>query len=290
MHNAAKRIKGIMVSLLSCAAILLTAIVTPLTALAADDYHTWRQTDSRWGSVAMGNTTIARAGCLLTDIAIMAMHSGSVDSTACKNLGIKSSSEFNPGVLAKGFTANNGFTSDGAIASWATITKLIPSMSVVQEYYFASTTQSGKASEIKKFMDAGQYVVCNVGGHWVFVEGVVGSKVYMIDPAKDDVLMFDSYSNTNILFCDIYKCKNTPPAYPPTTTTTTTTTVKTTITTTTTTTTTTTAKPTTTTTATTTAASATTTTTSTTTTTTTNNNYHYHNDYSYRYDYYLYNR
>lgn len=223
MHaKTTKRTTRSIISLIAAAAVLLLSVCGAFTVMAADDYHTWRQDDSRWGSVAMGDSTVARTGCLITDIAIMAMHSGSVDSAACKNLGISSASEFNPGVLAMAYTAADGFTSDGAIASWGTITKLIPSISFSEEYFFSSETASGKASEIKKIMDSGRYVICNVGGHWVFVEGVVGSTVYMIDPAKDDVLMFSAYSNSNITYCDVYTCKNTPPAYPPAATTTTT--------------------------------------------------------------------
>ena len=161
---------------------------------AADDYHSWTQMDSRWGSVPMGNTTVAKSGCLITSLSIMAMHSQSIDSAALSKLGISSTSQFNPGVLANAYTANNGFTSGGAIASWGTIGRIIPNITFIKDANLSSTTQSGVVSELKQMLDSGTHVILNVNGyHWVYIEGVVGSKVYMIDPGSSETDLFAKY-------------------------------------------------------------------------------------------------
>jgi hypothetical protein len=175
--------------------LVLTAMIgmflLPFQAMktsAAEDYHKWRQTDSRWGSVCLGNAnhTMAKEGCLVTAVAILAVHSGTKDPET-----------FNPGTFAESLNAVNAF-SDGAIASWAKVTEVIPEIKLVDAYYFQSSTQSGKAAEMKQFMDQGYYMTCNVGGHWVFIQAINGDNVSMIDPAKDSTDLFASYSLYNI--------------------------------------------------------------------------------------------
>ena len=178
---------------------------------AADDYYTWRQLDSRWGNVPMGNSTIARSGCLITSLAIMAMHSNSVDATALKNLNINNVSEFNPGVLANAYTARNAFSSGGGIASWGTIGQIFPSITFQKDAYLKSYTQHEVAEEIKTLMSNGQHIIVNVNGHhWVYIEGVVGDDVYMIDPASDSRLMFEYYNISGGNEYWALKCKNPP--------------------------------------------------------------------------------
>lgn len=152
---------------------------------AAEDYHKWRQTDARWGSITMGSSdqTVAKSGCLVTSIAILAVHSGS-----------ENPENFNPGVLANRLNSVSGF-SYGAIASWAKINEVMPNVRFEENYYLKSSDKSGKAKEILSFINKGYYVTCDVGGHWVFVDGVKGDKVSMIDPAKDDTDMFASYGD-----------------------------------------------------------------------------------------------
>ncbi len=227
---------------------------------AAEDYHTWRQLDPRWGSVDMNGTTVSRSGCLITSLSIMAMASDSLDSTALSNLGISSADNFNPGVLADAYRNRGGFSYGGAIASWGTINQIIPQITFIKDAYFSSYTQSGIAAEIKAMMDQGLHVIVNVNWHWVYIEGVVGDDIYMIDPASDTVLLYDEYQLAGGNEYWALTCKNPPSVFiPPNQQTTTTTTSTSTDTTTTSTTTTSTS------TATTTSASANITTTSTTT-------------------------
>lgn len=165
---------------------------------AAENYRLWRQFDSRWSDIQLGSggPTMAKSGCLVTSIAIMAVYSGS-----------KNADSFNPGTLANSLNSLNAF-SNGAIASWSSVTTAIPDVKFIQKYTFTSTAQSGKASEMKSFLDKGYYVICNVGGHFVFVESVSGSEVYMIDPAKDDTKLFSAYSNSGVTDIRVFSGKN----------------------------------------------------------------------------------
>lgn len=175
--------------------------ITPVKVSAAEDYRLWRQWDERWGDIYLGTSTdtMARSGCLVTAVAILAVHSQTKDPET-----------FNPGTFVEELNNVGAFDSWGAIASWAKVTEVIPEVRFVKSGSFSSTTQSGKAQEILNVINEGYYVICNVGGHWVFVEGVDGSDVYMIDSAKDEILMFEGYANSNITSWQAYTGKNPP--------------------------------------------------------------------------------
>lgn len=178
-----------------------TAGNAALTASAdsvLDEYREWSQLDSRWGNVAMGGTTIRRSGCLLTSLAIMAVHSGSIDSRALSNLGISSIEEFNPGVLANAYTRVGGFSSGGAISSWGTINTLIPNITFGFDKYFTSTSQQGKVSELKELLANDWHIIARVnsasGYHWVYIESVNDNgSVTMCDPAMDTHDLYTGY-------------------------------------------------------------------------------------------------
>ncbi|MDE5771207.1 MAG: hypothetical protein K2I06_06200, partial [Ruminococcus sp.] len=166
---------------------------------AEEDYHSWSQMDERWADIPMGYSNMAVSGCFVTSIAILAAHSGSVNPES-----------FNPGVFAQAINGINGFTYGGALASWSTVSAIIPDVKIQGVNYFKSSDKSGKADEIRSVMENGYYVICNVGNHWVFVENVTDDDVYMIDPAKDEILMFDTYSNYDITEYEVITGKNPP--------------------------------------------------------------------------------
>lgn len=172
-----------------------------LRTSAAEDYRQWVQMDARWGSVKLGSSseTMSSAGCLVTSLAMLAVHSGS-----------KSVDNFSPLTLVNTFNSLNAFDRYGSIASWASVTKAIPDVSFVMKYTFTSSTKSGKAAEMKALSDKGYYLVCFTGGHWVFIDSIVGDTVYMMDPAKKDTVLFDSYSNANITQLRVFTGKNSP--------------------------------------------------------------------------------
>ncbi|MBQ8297593.1 MAG: dockerin type I repeat-containing protein [Ruminococcus sp.] len=194
-----RRFLGIILVLVAMFGILLYPMHGIRTS-AAEDYRMWRQADPRWGSINLGSSsqTMSSSGCLVTSLAILAVHSGAKDPES-----------FNPGTFAESLNSINAF-SGGAIASWGKITEVVPEIKFVKKYSFTSSTQSGKAAEMQAIFEEGYYMTCNVGGHWVFVEDIVGSEVYMIDPAKDETNLFDAYSLYNITELRVFTGKNPP--------------------------------------------------------------------------------
>lgn len=162
-----------------------------------DEYLDWSQLDSRWGATPMGSTTIRKSGCLITSLAIMAVHSGSIDSAAMANMGITDIEQFNPGVLANAYTSVGGFSYGGAISSWGTISNLIPQIKFGKDAYFASTNKTAVAEELKGMLDEGWHVVARVnngGFHWVYITGVGDDgSITMCDPAKDTHDLYEGY-------------------------------------------------------------------------------------------------
>lgn len=155
---------------------------------AAEDFRTWRQMDSRWGSVAIGGSTVRSSGCYITSIAMVAVASGARDTDS-----------FDPGVFARELNAIGAFNPYGGLSSWGSVNKVVKEISIASENLkFKASDQSGRAAELKAALDKGMYVICNVGGHWVYIDGVVGDDVYMADPAKDEVLMFKAYKNEGL--------------------------------------------------------------------------------------------
>ena len=218
-----KRIISLLTALLFFSVIIQLDPIKSNRTSAAEDYHTWRQMDPRWGSISMNGTTVAKSGCLITALSMMARASDSLDEAALKNLGITSVDEFNPGVLAQAYNARNGFNYGGSIASWGTINKIIPQINFIKDAYLNSYTKESIAAEIKGMMNQGYHIILNANWHWVYIEGVVGNDIYMIDPASDTRLLYDEYQIYGGNEYWALTCKNPPaPFTPPSTDTTTT--------------------------------------------------------------------
>lgn len=178
-------------------------VVYPETASVSgsvyDEYRSWSQLDKRWGDTPMGRSTIRQSGCLLTSLAIMSVHSDSIDSTAMENLEITDIEQFNPSVLANAYTNVNGFTSGGAIASWGTVHQLIPQIEWGKDDYLLSTEKYSAASELSTMMSEGWHIIARValpygGFHWVYIEDVKNDgNIVMCDPAKDESDLYTAY-------------------------------------------------------------------------------------------------
>ena len=167
---------------------------SPAVTFAAGEYSGWLQMDERWSTTPMGTTTVGRSGCLITSLSIMAEHTGSLDAAALKNLGISSADEFDPGVLANAYTARDAFSSGGGIKSWGTINQIIPKITFVRDDHLKSTSKHDIAQEIKKLMADGLHIILNVNGHhWVYIEGIHGDDIYMMDPGSNERLVYDYY-------------------------------------------------------------------------------------------------
>ncbi len=177
-----------------------TVAVTEVSAVSIyDEYRDWSQMDSRWSETPMGGTTIRRSGCLLTSLAIMAVHSGSIDSTAMSNMGITDIEQFNPGVLANAYTNANGFSYDGGIVSWGTINTIIPNITFGADKYFQNTEKTAVAQELNALMAEDWHIIARVnngGYHWVYIESVgADGSITMCDPAFDTHNLYEAYPN-----------------------------------------------------------------------------------------------
>jgi uncharacterized protein YgiM (DUF1202 family) len=175
------------------ATVELNNIDNSITADATTNssYKTWRQGDSSWGNMRLGSSsyTMSNSGCAITALATLMVHAGSV-----------SDSSFNPGVLCTYLNNNGGLSSHGDI-SWSVATNYASSFSFQGYGTLNSSTVSGKASEIKSYLDEGYYIILGVksGGHWVAVDKVEGDKVYIFDSANGKyVNVFDAYSSSGI--------------------------------------------------------------------------------------------
>lgn len=183
-----------MVCLIGVASTGMTAINTPITTIivnADESYKSWRQGDSRWGSMRLGGSgyTMSNSGCAATSLTMLMVHSGSV-----------ADSSFTPATLCTFFNNNGGFSNRGDI-SWSVANKLSSSFSFQGYGTLSSSSSSGKTNEIKSYLDAGYYLIVGVkdGGHWVAVDRVENGVVYIIDPANGQVRnLFEAYSNSGI--------------------------------------------------------------------------------------------
>lgn len=155
-------------------------------------YSGWKQADSAWGNITIGNTsqTIAGVGCLATSVSMLIAKSG-VPTTV--------DGDFNPGSFVKKLSATGGFS--GANLVWGAVSNAAPNFVYQNKVYIAGQSQSQKLSAIKNLLDQGYYVVAevkgNTGQHWVAVDGVSGDTVLMMDPASQSTNMWQQYNWEN---------------------------------------------------------------------------------------------
>lgn len=199
MKNFIKRSLAIA---LMCAVTMANTSFNMLSADAAlSEYKSWKQGDSRWGSIHLGSSgqTLSRIGCAVTSMAILMVHSGSVTDDS-----------FDPGTLCNYLSANGGFDGYGNIR-WGVATGMAGSFTF-QGGGTLSGSQSAKASEIKSYLDSGYYVAVSVkyGGHWVAVDYVSDNgTVYMIDPARGtNTDLFSVYSASGVGQVRLFKGAN----------------------------------------------------------------------------------
>lgn len=196
MHsNTNRSVISVILAAIMLLSTVLLAYSPEMNSFAAEDYTKWKQADPRWSSNDMSGDTMGASGCLVTSIAMMAMHSGSIDSAAAKNMGISSPDKFNPGVLCDAYRNRNGFV-HGCIAYWRMIDDIVPAISFVRDSHLSSTSRSGIAQEVKAMLNSGLHVILNVNGHhWVYVYAASDNDLYMMDPASKSktASVFDEY-------------------------------------------------------------------------------------------------
>lgn len=158
---------------------------------ATGEYKTWKQYDSRWRSVTLGagGDTMAASGCLVTAIAMLMVHSGAADESGV-----------DPGKLCNYLSQNNGFTGNSELY-WAQVNGAVKGFRLANYSVKLEGSRYDKAAKIKRYLDAGQYVVVSVGNnaHWVAVNYVDNDgNVYIFDPGYSYTSLFGSYNDAGV--------------------------------------------------------------------------------------------
>lgn len=162
-------------------------------SLETGPFTEWRQYDPAWGSIPLGrsSSTIKRAGCLATSVAIQVARSGIQNPIT----------PFNPGTFVQKGTQNGMFIGPNFV--WSSPSKIIPGFRYDggNDKRICGQSKGQKISTIQTMINSGCYVVlevksCGSGGqHWVAVTGTTNSGINMIDPASDQTEVFSKYGN-----------------------------------------------------------------------------------------------
>ena len=163
------------------------------------EYTTWKQGDSKWGSIRLGNSsnTISKAGCLVTSISMLIKKF---------NISTNVKGEFNPGTFVQALNANGGFAAGGNL-NWEAVSRVAPTFRKVSDIKVSGKSQNEKLFIIKENLNKGYAIVVEVKGstgqHWVAVNSINGSTVNMMDPASSATDMWKQYNpnNTSRIVC-----------------------------------------------------------------------------------------
>ena len=155
------------------------------------EYINWRQTDPKWSSIRVGNSsgTLGSIGCLITSISIL------IEKSGCNTM-IK---PFNPGTFLEALNKHNGFDGSGNL-QYAAVTKAVPAFKYVGNQNLRGKTKDEKLSLIKQYLDSGYYLTAEVKGatkgsqHWVAVIRVENNNVIMVDPGSNQNVMWNAYN------------------------------------------------------------------------------------------------
>lgn len=145
--------------------------------VSSTDAESWKQCDSRWGSLKVRSSTICKIGCALTSVSIQIARSGAKTNV---------SGEFNPGSFMKLHRDNGGFGASDDI-SW-NVTDVAPNF----KFYGSSDlsgTKEEKIRDIGNKISNNEYVVLGVRysvggriGHYIAVNYVDSGEIYTFDP------------------------------------------------------------------------------------------------------------
>lgn len=172
---------------------LISILIFPTKAFA-EDYRAWSQSDSRWGSVKMGSTTVGKDGCLVTSVTKLAVQAG-----------IKDSSSFNPGIMANELTNTGGFTADGDLY-WDSARSVAGFSSVhtgVMSWNDGGYSSSTNNDTLMNYIRQGYHMVLcvNSGSHWIAVDerkSLDTGTIYIMDSLSSeenaDIILSSRYS------------------------------------------------------------------------------------------------
>ena len=149
-------------------------------------FTSWKQYDSQWSNVRLGNKTVGAIGCAMTSVAIQIMRSGSPVSIE----------NFNPGTFAQALTKAGGFSSTGLI-TWSAVERVAPNFKFEDKIDRRPSLQ-----ELNNLVSQGYYVILNVkyGRHWVAIDSVdvANNKIYMFDPGSPGTEVGETYGLNSI--------------------------------------------------------------------------------------------
>lgn len=162
---------------------------TPVGEPGSGSCTIWKQSDSSWGSIKLGSSslTMSNSGCAVTSIAI---------AMSCSGTTINSVASFNPGTLVRKLNAMNGFTQGGAI-KWANgaIQYFAPNFRFGNSISLKSATVEAKLTAVNKALkeNNGKAILLlhfvndkHPRGHWVVLKSVSGSTFTVYDPAGNE--------------------------------------------------------------------------------------------------------
>lgn len=174
-------------------------------------YADWKQTDSRWKDVIIGDEsdeTLGKYGCLVTSMAIQISRSGS-------KLGSISGGDnsFNPGSFAKTLKKNGGFD-NAANFTGKGYQVIAPNFKIVSDKSVNISDNASLAKVVSSELSSPQegkyqkFLILRIkyankgyssSQHWVAVNTVEGNKVKIYDPANSGTTLDDNYESWTVL-------------------------------------------------------------------------------------------
>lgn len=155
-----------------------------LCSFAIGPYTEWRQ--STWDNIYMNSLTIKQAGCLTVSVAMQIARSG-VETPLGE--------DFNPGTLVDNYRKYLYNGNDNWI--WDGITKVVPNFVRANNYDHTMMQHLTDEKQMELLEDGiknGCYYVAEVksyrsGQHWVAIDTIQDSKIYIMDPASNCKVM-----------------------------------------------------------------------------------------------------
>ena len=165
------------------------------TRAVTNDYRSWAQQDSRWGSLTLGSggPTVTKSGCLVVAITKLIIQSS-----------LKSSDSFTPATLVNWLNSNNGFASGGSLY-WAKPAECVSGFSLKNYNLVSSGSYNIDTykSQIISWIKQGYHMVISMksNGHWVAIDEVktlATGEIYIMDSA------YSNGDNADITFKERY--------------------------------------------------------------------------------------